>query len=88
MNDVGNNPKEERKRNIQVDVERTNRKCPNMYDTTSQVIFLIHFIYLFRFGTLPPNIFSSNLLKLYLNLKNFNDCLYLLDDHFDKLHTH
>jgi len=32
-------------------------------------------------------IFSSNLLKLNANLENFNDCLYLLDGRFEKLHT-
>jgi hypothetical protein len=32
--------------------------------------------------------FSSNLLKLHVNLENFNDCLYLLNyGRFDKLHS-
>jgi hypothetical protein len=40
------------------------------------------------FGILPSkSIFSSNLLNLHLNLKHFNDCLYLLDGRFNKLHT-
>ncbi len=27
---------------------------------------------------------SSNILELYVNLKNFDDCLYLLDDRFNE----
>jgi hypothetical protein len=39
------------------------------------------------FSILSRNIFSSNLLKLYVNLTDFNDSLYLLDGRFYKLHT-
>lgn len=31
------------------------------------------------------NIFSSNLLTLYINVESFSDCLYLLDGRFYKL---
>ncbi len=31
-------------------------------------------------------IFSSNILELYVNLKNFDDCLYLLDDPFNEFY--
>ncbi|CAF1579846.1 unnamed protein product [Rotaria sp. Silwood1] len=40
------------------------------------------------FDTLPRKpIFSSTLLKLHVNLENFNDCLYLLDGRLNQLHT-
>ncbi|CAF3382157.1 unnamed protein product, partial [Rotaria sp. Silwood2] len=35
----------------------------------------------------PPNIFSSTLTELYVNLREFDDCLYLLDDRFNQLRT-
>ncbi|CAF2703492.1 unnamed protein product [Rotaria sp. Silwood2] len=34
-----------------------------------------------------PNIRSSTLLKLIINVHSFDDCLYLLDGRFDQLHT-
>ncbi|CAF4267259.1 unnamed protein product [Rotaria magnacalcarata] len=34
-----------------------------------------------------PDIKSSTLLELHICLKRFSDCLYLLDGHFNKLHT-
>ncbi|CAF1534636.1 unnamed protein product, partial [Rotaria sp. Silwood1] len=39
------------------------------------------------FNYSPPRIFSSNLLELYVTLKNFTNCLYLLDGRFNQLHT-
>lgn len=39
------------------------------------------------FGISPPFIFSSTLLELHVSLSSFNDCLYLLDGRFDRLHT-
>ncbi|CAF0883101.1 unnamed protein product [Rotaria sordida] len=34
-----------------------------------------------------PNVRSSTLLKLIINVHSFDDCLYLLDGRFDQLHT-
>ncbi|CAF2603442.1 unnamed protein product [Rotaria sp. Silwood2] len=40
------------------------------------------------FDILPQKpIFSSTLLKLHVNLENFNDCLYLLNGRFNQLRT-
>jgi len=39
------------------------------------------------FGTSPPAVFSSTLLKLHVGLVDFIDCLYLLDGRFNQLHT-
>ena len=35
----------------------------------------------------PPTFFSSSLMELHINVKNFTDCLYLLDGRFRQLHT-
>ncbi len=37
------------------------------------------------FGISPPNVFTSTLLELYIRLKSFTDCLYLLDGRFNQL---
>lgn len=42
---------------------------------------------LFSFDCSLPIDFSSNLLELHIYVKYWNDCLYLLDGHFDKLRT-
>lgn len=34
-----------------------------------------------------PKFFSSNLLELHVHVCDFNDCLYLLDGHFEQLRT-
>ena len=34
-----------------------------------------------------PTVISRNLLELHVCLKTFYDCLYLLDGHFNQLHT-
>jgi hypothetical protein len=39
------------------------------------------------FSVSPPTIISSTLSKLYVSIRNFNDCLYLLDGRFTQLHT-
>ncbi|CAF3818585.1 unnamed protein product [Rotaria sordida] len=35
----------------------------------------------------PPTIICSTLLELYVSIRNFDDCLYLLDGRFTQLHT-
>ena len=35
----------------------------------------------------PPKLFSPSLMELRINVKNFTDCLYLLDGRFKQLHT-
>ncbi|CAF4417297.1 unnamed protein product [Rotaria sp. Silwood2] len=35
----------------------------------------------------PSTIISSTLLELHVDIESFNDCLYLLDDRFNQLHT-
>ncbi|CAF3764288.1 unnamed protein product [Rotaria sp. Silwood1] len=37
------------------------------------------------FDRKSPNFFSSTLTELYINLENFEDCLYLLNGHFNQL---
>ncbi|CAF1262603.1 unnamed protein product [Rotaria sordida] len=37
------------------------------------------------FDISPPNVISSTLLELHVNLNNFSDCLYLLDGRFNQL---
>jgi len=39
------------------------------------------------FNTSSTKNVSTNLLKLYINVKSFNDCIYLFDGRFFKLHT-
>ncbi len=39
------------------------------------------------FGNTPSRKFSSNLLELHVVIKSLMDCLCLLDDHFNQLHT-
>ena len=39
------------------------------------------------FDISPRQHISSHLLELYINLNNFNDCLYLVNDRFNELHT-
>ncbi|CAF3949473.1 unnamed protein product [Rotaria sordida] len=39
------------------------------------------------FPTSSPTFISSNLLELYVSLKNFIDCLYILDGRFNQLRT-
>ncbi|CAF1458712.1 unnamed protein product [Rotaria sordida] len=34
-----------------------------------------------------PTVISTNLLELHVSLRTFYDCLYLLDGHFNQLHT-
>ncbi len=41
----------------------------------------------FSFGGLSQSVFSSNLLELQANLKDFTDCLFLLDGRFNQLRT-
>jgi len=33
----------------------------------------------------PPTVISSTFLELHVSLKNFSDCLYLLDGRFNQL---
>ena len=35
----------------------------------------------------PPTFFSSSLVELHINVRDFTDCLYLLDGRFKQLHT-
>ncbi len=35
----------------------------------------------------PQRVISTNLLKLFVCLQTFDDCLYLLDGRFNQLHT-
>jgi len=37
------------------------------------------------FGNSPPTVISSTLLELYVRVKHFSDCLYLLDGRFHQL---
>lgn len=37
------------------------------------------------FDISPPLISSSKLVELHVSVPTFNDCLYLLDEHFDQL---
>ncbi len=39
------------------------------------------------FNEIFPNLFSSTLTELYLELEHFSDCLYLLDGRFNQLRT-
>jgi hypothetical protein len=39
------------------------------------------------FNTSSTKNISTNLLKLYINITSFNDCIYLFDGCFFKLHT-
>jgi hypothetical protein len=34
-----------------------------------------------------PRLFSSSLMELHINVKDFTDCLYLLNGRFKQLHT-
>jgi len=43
------------------------------------------YMYYLSFNTEPPNIFSSILTELHVNLRSFDDCLYLLDGRFIQL---
>jgi hypothetical protein len=37
------------------------------------------------FKNLPPSVFSSTLLELYIKVNTMDDCLHLLDGRFDQL---
>ncbi|CAF4056882.1 unnamed protein product [Rotaria sordida] len=54
-------------------------------DLFQNQILSLTFNMIISFDSLPRDLASSNLLELHVTVNNFDDCLYLLDGHFNEL---
>ena len=55
-----------------------NLQCLNFLSSSTEYVHL-------SFDGKPPNVLSSVLTELHINLGDFDDCLYLLDGYFNQL---
>ncbi len=83
---------EDENRSIKKDiVTRVFINILNMFNSLYYLNFQTSFVYdeqvSFNNLLLRKQIFSQTLLELHINVQNFDDCIYLLDGRFNKLHT-